>query len=191
VAKNNGSAHHYRFNAAMIGGTFDRLHTGHKYYINQAFKDARKVVVHLSTDKHVAFLGKTNVLPFDQRKKMLQQYIESIKNSQQYEIKPVSCNDELKKFCVEEIDLDLVLAAEKKYIERFRRLNQIRYKKIGKRYHVEKVKIIANRYGQKISSHNLSRYQRFCSQLDYFICWLKSLFTNDKHHTKKSFLLSH
>ena len=137
----------------MIGGTFNHLHAGHKYYIKQAFKKAENVTIHLSSDDHVAFLGKENVQPFNIRKEQLEKYVRSIKNGNQYKIVPITYSTQINDFCIQENDLDLVVAAEKKYVYRFRRLNQKRYKTLGKRYHVEKVKVITDQNGHKISAH--------------------------------------
>lgn len=42
-----------KFHTVAIAGTFDRLHKGHRFFISQAFKFGRKVIIGLTSDKYV------------------------------------------------------------------------------------------------------------------------------------------
>ena len=39
-----------RFRCCLVGGTFDRLHAGHRLLLNAASKDAEKVEIHITSD---------------------------------------------------------------------------------------------------------------------------------------------
>ena len=39
----------YKYRHAILGGTFDRFHDGHKHFISQAFENAEKVTVGIVT----------------------------------------------------------------------------------------------------------------------------------------------
>ncbi|MBI3955269.1 adenylyltransferase/cytidyltransferase family protein, partial [Candidatus Gottesmanbacteria bacterium] len=45
------SAKNYK--TVAIGGTFDRLHKGHRYFIKQTFYYAQKVIIGLTSDEFV------------------------------------------------------------------------------------------------------------------------------------------
>ena len=42
-----------RYKSVAIGGTFDRLHKGHRYFIKQSFSYAQKVIIGLTADEFV------------------------------------------------------------------------------------------------------------------------------------------
>ena len=86
----------------MIAGTFDILHPGHIYFINEAAK-LGEVHVIVSTDKNAGrFKGNPPIIPEQQRLKV----IKSLKNVKDARLGR-SDNDTLK--TVEEINPDIVL----------------------------------------------------------------------------------
>ncbi len=40
----------YKFKHAIVGGTFDRLHEGHRFFLNEAFKYSEKVTIGITND---------------------------------------------------------------------------------------------------------------------------------------------
>jgi len=53
----------------ISGGTFDRLHEGHKKFLKYAFANGEKVLIGLTSDKYVKNYKNGEVLSFSQRKK--------------------------------------------------------------------------------------------------------------------------
>ena len=39
-----------RYNCCLVGGTFDRFHSGHNLLLNAAFRDSARVEVHVTVD---------------------------------------------------------------------------------------------------------------------------------------------
>jgi FAD synthetase len=86
----------------MIAGTFDIIHPGHLYFINQAAKLGEVFVV-VATDRNAKrFKGKAPVVPENQRVEVIQ----SIKNVHKA-ILGNKKNDTIK--TVEDIDPDIIL----------------------------------------------------------------------------------
>jgi pantetheine-phosphate adenylyltransferase len=74
-----------------IGGTFDRFHKGHKALINKAFKLAGKNgFVFIGLTKGNIARNKKDIKKFEERKKLIEQYITNSKFSSNYEIQPIS-----------------------------------------------------------------------------------------------------
>ncbi len=76
------------YEAVIAGGTFDRLHTGHKSFLDMAFKHGKKVFIGLTTQD---MLRKTvrpeEIQPYEKREKVLEEYIKKYKKP--YEITPI------------------------------------------------------------------------------------------------------
>lgn len=66
-----------KYGHLALGGTFDRLHMGHKAFINCAFEKANSVSMGITTDAMAANLGKINVLSFDKRKEDIENFLKS------------------------------------------------------------------------------------------------------------------
>lgn len=60
----------------ICGGTFDRLHAGHKAFLRFAFQEGEKVIIGITSDKYVLEHKKNaTVLPFFQRKKEVEDFL--------------------------------------------------------------------------------------------------------------------
>ena len=65
-----------KYNLIICGGTFDRLHAGHKAFLRFAFSHGNTVVIGLTSDNYVEQNKKEkNILPFAQREKELQDFL--------------------------------------------------------------------------------------------------------------------
>jgi pantetheine-phosphate adenylyltransferase len=62
---------------AAVGGTFDRLHDGHKALILEAFRLGDKVIIGLTSDAYVKKAGKEGVARYLARRKRLMDFLVS------------------------------------------------------------------------------------------------------------------
>lgn len=83
----------YQFEYACLGGTFDRLHGGHKLLLDVAFKLAKKVLIGITTD-NLAKNGKEIpelIWNFEKRAKDVTDFLHSLGvTDDRIEIKPLS-----------------------------------------------------------------------------------------------------
>jgi len=83
----------FRFEYGCLGGTFDRLHGGHKLLLSTAFKLTKKVLIGITTDK-LARRGKEIpelIYPYTKRVEDVKEFLRSIDVSEnRIEIKPLS-----------------------------------------------------------------------------------------------------
>jgi pantetheine-phosphate adenylyltransferase len=77
------------FDKAVLGGTFDFLHKGHRDLLITAFKVAAKVTIGLTTDEF-AMSRKEITHNYNERKAALTSFLESQGFSGRYEILPIS-----------------------------------------------------------------------------------------------------
>jgi len=64
------------FKKVAVGGTFDKLHRGHKALLDRAFDVGEKVLIGLTTDRFVAEMGKPHrTASFAQRQKALMGFL--------------------------------------------------------------------------------------------------------------------
>ncbi|MEM0320296.1 MAG: pantetheine-phosphate adenylyltransferase, partial [Candidatus Nezhaarchaeales archaeon] len=65
------------FNLVAVGGTFDRLHRGHKELLRTAFGIGRKVVIGITSDEMAArSKGDVKINSLEKRKEGLEKWIE-------------------------------------------------------------------------------------------------------------------
>ncbi|RMD93062.1 MAG: hypothetical protein D6814_16120, partial [Calditrichaeota bacterium] len=80
---------------ATIGGTFDVLHSGHREYIQIAFKYAEKVIIYLSTDSFAEKIKKYHITPYRLREKKLREYLAKIYAPSRYVVRPLDNLDQI------------------------------------------------------------------------------------------------
>ncbi len=74
----------------VFGGTFDHLHKGHKSFIQYAYTKGEYAVIGLTVDEIVLKKEHTqSILSYDQRKKELSFFLDSIGKNDQYTIIPI------------------------------------------------------------------------------------------------------
>jgi len=80
-----------KYEKVAVGGTFDKLHRGHKALITKAFEVGEKVVIGLSSDLFVSKMGKPHITAsFNERKKELQVFLEKNGLAKRAEIVPLN-----------------------------------------------------------------------------------------------------
>src|SRR5260221_146216 len=65
-----------KYNVVICGGTFDRLHAGHKAFLRFAFAHGKTVIIGITSDAYVGQHKKNEiVLPFSQREKEVKDFL--------------------------------------------------------------------------------------------------------------------
>ena len=75
-----------KFKHLAVGGTFDRLHNGHRAFLKFAFDVGERVSVGLTSDTMAAKIGKSNFLSFDQRKLELVNFLNASSLSSRFNL---------------------------------------------------------------------------------------------------------
>lgn len=65
-----------KFKVAVLGGTFDHLHRGHKNFITYALSLSEKLIIGVTSDYYVS-QNKENIESFEIRKKSLEEFLKS------------------------------------------------------------------------------------------------------------------
>lgn len=66
---------HNFYNTAIIGGSWDKLHAGHKYLLLTAFEFGKKVLIGITTDKFIRTDKKQKLQSYEKRKKELKKFL--------------------------------------------------------------------------------------------------------------------
>ena len=70
----------FKYRNAILGGTFDRFHTGHKRLINKAFEQSEKVIIGVTTNKLIKNKLLSNVVEnYKTRENYVKKYLENRK----------------------------------------------------------------------------------------------------------------
>ncbi|WP_456481436.1 phosphopantetheine adenylyltransferase [Methanopyrus sp.] len=78
-----------RFRKVAVGGTFDRLHPGHRRLLSVALELGDRVVIGVTTDSFVREEGKRGVQPFEERVRAVRRFVEEKGASDRVEIVPL------------------------------------------------------------------------------------------------------
>jgi pantetheine-phosphate adenylyltransferase len=79
-----------KYEKVAVGGTFDKLHRGHKALLSKAFEIGEKVVIGLSSDEFVAKMGKPHITAtYNERLKELESFLEKNGLARRAEISPL------------------------------------------------------------------------------------------------------
>lgn len=118
------NASRYINKTAIIGGTFNAMHQGHKDYIKLAFDFADKVYILLTTDKYIKMNKSYEVHPYEFRKKYVENYITNINGVIPHQICELDSESSHIKFCKQnEISMAVIVP---EYYQLFKKINNIR-----------------------------------------------------------------
>ncbi len=78
-----------RFSKVAVGGTFDRLHPGHRRIISVAVKLGERVVIGVTTDEFVKRVGKRGVEPHERRVERVREFVRELGAEDRVEIVPL------------------------------------------------------------------------------------------------------
>lgn len=109
---------------AIIGGTFNALHQGHKYYIKLAFDFADEVFILLSSDEYARICKSYEVNSYNDRAYSLKTYIHQIADGKPFHIIKMESDAFLINFCTANDFTMAVIIPE--YYSLFQRINNIR-----------------------------------------------------------------
>lgn len=63
------------YKTVICGGTFDRLHAGHTYFLREMFSIGERVLIGLTSDTYVHMHKNRNILPFQERLEELKTFL--------------------------------------------------------------------------------------------------------------------
>ncbi len=135
-----------------VGGTFDRLHRGHKVLIEKAFEIAGKegkVIIGLSAGALAE--KKKNCLDFNERKKNLENFLKA-RGFSNYEIYPI--HDKYGLTLVE--DFDVIVVSEETFDVALE-INRMRKKRGLAEMEIVKIPMIKAEDGRPISSSRIKK----------------------------------
>jgi len=111
------------FSKVMVGGTFNRLHKGHKRILETAFKLSDSAVIGLTTDEFANRFRAKETLSFEERKSSIESYAGRF--NKPYEVVPI--NDSYGLATIDP-DVDGLVVSEETLL-RAEEINAIRFKK--------------------------------------------------------------
>lgn len=122
-----------RFDHIAIGGTFDRLHKGHKAFIQYAFKIAEKVTIAVTSKSFINSKSLSSIiLPYEMREDEIKSFINQLRTTKNTKIIAL---DNIYGVAVEDKTLDAILVTSetKKNAEK---INRLRVKRKMKRLEI-------------------------------------------------------
>lgn len=149
------------FNLVAVGGTFDKLHRGHKELLKTAFSIGRKVIIGITSDEMVARIkGDVGINSLEKRREDLEKWIrnEGLCNSANYEI--VVIND-VYGTTIHDEKLEALVVSEET-LERALTINQIRRSRKLKPLTIVVVPMVLAYNGKPISSTRIRRGEIDC-----------------------------
>ncbi len=137
-----------KFKKVVLGGTFNRLHPGHRYFLSLAKYYGESAIIGLCSDQMVKVRKKNfrKILPFKERKRALQNYFKrtGLKS------KIVEIND----ICgpaIKDKEIEAILLTEETFSNGIK-INKIRKKNKLKELHYIILPYLLDKTGKKISS---------------------------------------
>jgi pantetheine-phosphate adenylyltransferase len=98
------------FRNVAVGGTFDKLHKGHRALISKAFEVGDYVYIGLTSDELVSELHKTHkIAPYNERLADLTGFLEKTEFENRFEISPLYTSYGL---TLNQIDLDALVVSQ-------------------------------------------------------------------------------
>ncbi|MCD6522414.1 MAG: pantetheine-phosphate adenylyltransferase [Candidatus Diapherotrites archaeon] len=130
-----------------VGGTFDKLHEGHKYLLDVACAFSETLFVGLTSDEFARRTKKREIRPYSVRKHELEKYLEG---------KPVEIIeiDDMYGFAADMKDLDAIVVSTETYAKACK-INKKREEKGLKPLLIIVIPLIKDEKGNKISSRGV------------------------------------
>ena len=143
-----------KFQKIVLGGTFSRLHPGHRYFLSMAGYYAKKVIVGLCSDRMVKIRKKRrkDAQTFEKRRGATKEELKKIGLS--FEI--VEIND-IYGPAIKDKEIEAILLTEDTY-PNGEKINRIRKKNKLKELHYIILPYLLDKTGKKISSRNRQTY---------------------------------
>lgn len=144
------------FNSVAVGGTFDRLHKGHKELLRMAFKMGHKVIIGVTSDNMVArSKGDSVISSFEERRRKLEEWIkkEGMHEKAEYEVIMI---DDVYGTAIYDEDLEALVVSEETF-QRALTINKLRIKRGLKPLVVVVVPMVLAYNGKPISSTRIRR----------------------------------
>lgn len=137
-----------KYRKVVVGGTFDRLHLGHKALLRRAFEVGRFVYIGLTSDEMVKNKPYAErILPYSHRLNDLLKFLD-VNGYQNYRI--IKIHNALG-FAVEFRELEAIVVSEETYKGALL-INRIREEHGLKPLAIERIPLIRSGIGEKISS---------------------------------------
>jgi pantetheine-phosphate adenylyltransferase len=112
-----------KYKKIIIGGTFDRFHAGHEYFLDKAFSLGEEVLIGLTTNVLFKKIASNSLWSYEKRKKKIEDFAKKYKKK--FEIFPI--NDPFGP-SVDIEDLDAIIATRETE-KNCRKINEIRKKR--------------------------------------------------------------
>lgn len=144
------------FSVVAVGGTFDKLHKGHKELLRTAFKIGQKVVIGLTSDEMATrSKGDARVDPLSKRRECLERWIKEEKMDELAEYDVVVIND-VYGTAIHDKELEALIVSEETY-QRAAIINKIRTSKGLRPLIIVVVPLVLAYDGKPISSTRIRR----------------------------------
>ncbi|MBN1683121.1 pantetheine-phosphate adenylyltransferase [Candidatus Bathyarchaeota archaeon] len=145
-----------RLKTITVAGTFDVMHKGHWYLLDEAFRIAEQVLVGITTDRFAASLKKPHVIdPYHVRLNDVQKYLKNRNLLQRTTFFPL---DDPYGIAINNSNLEGILVSEETE-PRAEEINQIRVNKGKKPLLIFVMKMVLADDGKPISSTRVRRQE--------------------------------
>lgn len=147
-----------RFRHSVVGGTFDRLHPGHKKYLEETFEYSEKVSIGLTSDGYIS-RSKTKelkelILPYYERRRGIGNYLEEKGYSERSRVFEI--DDELGDTLTNE-SYDAIFVAEEKGVETAGKINARRQDVGLKPLEIAEIQPLLGADNERLSSTKIRR----------------------------------
>lgn len=147
------------FRHSVAGGTFDRLHSGHKKYLDEIFESSEVVSIGVTSDAYIARPEtikelKELILPYDERKRGLEKYLEEKGYSVRSRV--IEIDDDFGDTLSNE-SYDAIFIAEEKGAETAGKINSLRQDAGLKPLEIVLIRPLLGPDGGRLSSTKLRR----------------------------------
>ncbi|MFH1125593.1 MAG: pantetheine-phosphate adenylyltransferase [Candidatus Altiarchaeota archaeon] len=139
------------FKKAVVGGTFDRFHMGHKEILKKAFNIADSVVIGMTSDEFANRFRSFETLSYEKREKIVEGYVKTMGKG--YNI--VEIHDSYGIATIDP-DIDCIVVSEETLL-RAEEINAIRFKKGIPKLNILMIPIMLAQDGKPISSERIIR----------------------------------